>query len=1019
MFKKPLILRIYFQKNTVRQKPNAGTIRLYLVPFKSGSALMAPPLQNSSPSGPGMPRNSGGVTVILGPTNTGKTHLALERMTGYSTGLIGFPLRLLARENYDRLVARLGPAKIGLVTGEERILPPSARYICATVESMPLLRDDDLLAAGNRPDTSASTSTSADKWVNRGFEFIAVDEVQLAGDRERGHVFTDRILHARGQFETMFMGADTAGPLLRQLLPDAKFEARHRMSRLTYAGPKKLTRLPRRSAIVAFGAADVYQIAELVRRQRGGAAVVMGRLSPRTRNAQVELYQNGDVDFLIATDAIGMGLNLDLKHVALSADIKFDGRRTRKLTPAEMAQIAGRAGRHVNDGTFGVTDGCRALEEDMIEAIEQHRFRPLRALYWRSRDLNFSSVNSLLQSLEAPPPLAFLFRKGDALDHQALAALAGRPDIMAAATSPAAVRLLWDVASIPDFRQSLSENHYDMLAGIYGALVSDGALSPDMVSRAMSQLDRVDGDLDTLMTRLAYIRTWTYITHRSDWTDNPSQWQNRARVIEDRLSDCLHARLSERFVDRRAAHLSRRLKEKKNLTASVKTDGTVLVEGEEVGVLDGFVFQPTLTGGEEKSTILAAARRGLPDEIENRVRAFAASATPAFRLDENGVISWRESKVARLVKGDGPYAPRPELTDSDLLSIDQTQRLNLRLSEFVSEHVRDVLGRLMTLESPEVIAPAPRPVKVAAPADASDGSGPTKDEIAATPPVEQPDVVEPVAVEPAPLSGAAKGIAFMLFENFGAVRSAEVAHLTRSLEDTDKPALARLGLRFGVEAVYLPDMLKPAQIEIRALLWNLHVNAPGSFHVPPQAGRVTIDAVDGVPDEFWLAVGYRRLGGRVMRVDMVERVAMLVRVAARDGQFKISEDMLSLAGATRDQMAAMLIDMQCRIVGEEPAEDPEKPVVQIFERVRRQRQQTARSKGAEGQNNKERADPANKRKDGTGQNNKKAANRGKPTRHTRHKGNEAGSPARPSRPVEKQPDPNSPFAVLAGLKLKG
>ena len=954
-----------------------------------------------------------GVTVVLGPTNTGKTHLAIDRMTGYATGLIGFPLRLLARENYDRLVARLGPSKVGLLTGEERILPPSARYICATVESMPLERND----------TGTAEDFLGDQWVNRGFEFIAVDEVQLAGDRERGHVFTDRILHARGQFETMLMGAETAGPLLRQLLPDARFETRQRMSKLSYAGPCKLTRLPRRSAIVAFGVADVYQIADLVRRQRGGAAVVMGRLSPRTRNAQVDLYQNGDVDFLIATDAIGMGLNLDLNHVALASDVKYDGRHMRKLAPAEMAQIAGRAGRHVNDGTFGVTDGCRALDPEMVEAIEQHRFQPLRAFYWRSRDLNFSTVDTLLASLETPPPLPFLFRKGDALDHQAMAALASRPEILAAAINAHAVRLLWDVACIPDFRQSLNENHYDMLAGIYAALEAHGVLATDMVAKAMSQLDRLDGDLDTLMTRLAYIRTWTYITHRSDWTDSPAQWQDRARQIEDRLSDCLHRRLSERFVDRRAAHLSRRLKEKKNLMASVKTDGKVLVEGEEVGVLDGFVFQPTLSEGEEKSTILLAARRGLPDEIENRVRAFAASAAPAFRLDEVGVISWRESTVARLVKGDGLYAPRPEVIDSDLLSIDQTQRLHARLNDFVAEHVRDVLGRLLALESPEAIEmPAPpksgpsksepnksAPNKTApdaASAPATETSGPTKDEIPADPPVEQPDVLEEPVAKPITLSGAAKGIAFTLFEGLGAVRTSEIAHLTKALEETDRPAMARLGLRFGVETVYLPDMLKPAQIELRALLWNLHVNTVGNFHTPPPAGRVTIDAVENVPDEFWLVVGYRRLGGRVMRVDMVERVALLVRTAAREGQFKITEDMLSLAGATREQMGAMLLDMQCRIVGEEQSDDPEKPALQIFERVRRARP-NARQNAEKSRGNR----PAN-------QNAKKGGGRSQTDRNDgKRRAGAKGNP-RPAKPAAKQPDPNSPFAVLAGLKLK-
>jgi ATP-dependent RNA helicase SUPV3L1/SUV3 len=948
--------------------------------------------------------SSKNLTLVLGPTNTGKTHLALDRMTGYATGVIGFPLRLLARENYDRLVERLGAAQVGLITGEERIVPPGARYFCCTVESMPL------------------DPTLGNDIASRRFDFIAVDEVQLAGDRERGHVFTDRILHARGAFETMFLGAETAAPLLKKLLPDARFEFRARLSRLTYAGPRKLTRLPRRSAVVAFSATDVYQIAELVRRQRGGAAVVMGRLSPRTRNAQVELYQNGDVDFLIATDAIGMGLNLDLAHVALSADVKFDGRNMRKLLPWEMAQIAGRAGRHINDGTFGITDGCRPLEPELIEAIEQHRFEPIRAFYWRNSNLNFSSIDTLVGALEMPPPLPFLFRKGDALDHQALLALAGRAEVRGSVSGALDVRLLWAVASIPDFRQSLHESHYDMLAELFLALVDGGKLSNDNVSRAMARLDRLDGDIDTLMTRLAYIRTWTYITHRSDWTDNPEEWQNRARNVEDRLSDCLHGRLSERFVDKRAAHLSRRLRETKNLIASVRDDGTVLVEGEDVGRLDGFVFHPTLNEGENKAAILAAARRGLPDEIERRVRAFMASADPAFRLGGDGAIRWREAEVGRLVKGDGLYAPRPELVNSDLVSIDQSQRMLDRLMAFTSAHVAEVLGRLLALESPNLLPTAPRPDIVAPgaqPGDVGAGSakgGPCPAENAVaedclandTRDTDTPSIDKTKAyqqVESTGLSGPAKGIAYIIFERLGSVPTTEIAHLTRAMHEEDRPVLARLGLRFGVETVYMPELLKPAQIELRSLLYALY---HGCFYdgTPPPAGRVAIDAVADVPDSYWLAVGYRRLGARIMRVDMVERVAMLVRTASRAGQFKISEDMLSLAGATRDQMGQMLIDLGCVVVGEEPAEDPEKAAVQVFERKRKKR--LSSELGVEARSGERRKlgkrSPSMRTKayDGARQGNQRKG-----------KGDGGRQTGRATKP-----DPNSPFAVLAALKTK-
>ena len=539
------------------------------------------------------------IYVILGPTNTGKTYKAIERMLGHESGMIGFPLRLLARENYDRIAERVGKGAVALITGEEKIVPPNARYFCCTVEAMPL---------------------------ERSVAFLAVDEIQLAGDKERGHVFTDRLFYARGKSETMFMGAETIRPFIKRLLPEAMIETRPRLSRLSYAGVRKVTRLQRRSAIVAFSASDVYALAETVRRQRGGCGIVMGALSPRTRNKQVEMYQNGDVDFLIATDAIGMGLNMDIHHVALASDMKFDGRYMRRLMPQEIAQIAGRAGRHTRDGTFGLTDGVEPLEAEEIAAIENHHFPPLRGLYWRARDLDFSTPRALVSSLEAPPPMPFLQRQAEGTDHQTLAAMVQTQTVKELANSPGRVRLLWDVASVPDFRNMMTDHHTTMLTRIYENLATKGALERDWVAGQLRHLDRLDGDIDTIMMRIAHIRTWTYITNRSGWTDAPEEWQDLARRIEDRLSDELHNQLTQKFVDKRAAHLSRKLKEQVSLTASVKLDGTVLVEGEEVGRLDGFTFTPDISDSDEKAMILAAARKGLPEEIERRVRAVLASA---------------------------------------------------------------------------------------------------------------------------------------------------------------------------------------------------------------------------------------------------------------------------------------------------------------------------------------------------------------------------------------------------------
>ena len=882
------------------------------------------------------------IRVILGPTNTGKTHTAIERMLGHESGMIGFPLRLLARENYDRIVERVGKSSVALITGEEKIVPPNARYFCCTVEAMP---------------------------VERTVAFLAVDEIQLAGDRERGHVFTDRLFHARGRSETMFMGAETIRPFIKRLLPDAHIETRPRLSRLTYSGVRKVTRLQRRSAIVAFSAADVYALAETVRRQRGGCGIVMGALSPRTRNKQVEMYQNGDVDFLIATDAIGMGLNMDIHHVALASDMKFDGRYMRRLVPQEIAQIAGRAGRHTRDGTFGMTDGVEPLEPEEIAAIENHQFPPLRGLYWRARDLDFSSPRALVSSLEAPPPQPFLQRQAEATDHTTLAAMAETQSVKELANSPGRVRLLWDVASIPDFRNMMTDNHTTMLTRIYESLAKNGQLERDWVAGQLRHLDRLDGDIDTIMTRIAHIRTWTYITQRSGWTDAPDEWQDLARNIEDRLSDELHNQLTQKFVDKRAAHLSRKLKEQVSLSASVKLDGTVLVEGEEVGRLDGFTFTPDISDSEEKAMILAAARKGLPEEIERRVRAVLASADEAFKLQENGAIHWREAPLAKLLKSDNPYAPRIVMADAELVTTDQMARMSARIEAFIKDHVAHVLAPLLALENPVVPQPS-QPKSEEASAEAS--------EAPAAPAAEIP-----------PLSGTAKGITYQLFEAFGTLPTARVGGQLRDLSETDKPQLARLGIRMGVESLYMAEMLKPASIKLRAVLWSVH-NSSFPEGGPPPEGRVSINAVDGVADDYWLITGYRRLGTKVMRVDMVERVSALVRAAARAGQFKMTDDMLSLAGVSRDEMKAMILDLGCRLVTEEPSEDPEKPAIPVFERVRRKKHgqgdQKPHAKG--------------KRHGGP----KKGPAKGP------HKGKPSGAPK------QKQADPNSPFAVLAALK---
>jgi ATP-dependent RNA helicase SUPV3L1/SUV3 len=847
--------------------------------------------------------------AVLGPTNTGKTWYAMERMLGHASGMFGFPLRLLARENYDRAVDRVGRDKVALITGEEKIIPAAAQYFMCTVEAMP-------------PD--------------RAVDFMAIDEVQLAADSERGHVFTNRILHARGSEETLFLGAETIRPVLAELLGGLRFQERLRLSRLSWAGQKKVTRLPRRSAVVAFSAAEVYKLAELIRAKRGGTAIVMGALSPRTRNAQVEMFQSGDVDYLVATDAIGMGLNMDVNHIALAGDVKFDGRRPRRLTPAELGQIAGRAGRHTTDGTFGITDHCEMLEGEVIEAIENHRFRPLGGIYWRNTDLDFSSLGALTESLEEQPPLPMMVRKADADDQQALASLAERSDIRAMARDPAQVELLFDVCQVPDYQREYSDSHVNMLALIYTHLTEDGRLPESWVSSQIEYLNRTDGNIDTLMSRLSRIRTWTYITQRQQWLDDAEDFQGLARSIEDKVSDSLHLVLTQRFVDRRAAVLSRRLKENTTLMSSIKSDGTVVVEGEEVGRLDGFVFTPHADEGGSDDHVLAAARKALPDEISSRVRALVASADAAFVVGTSGVISWREAEIAAMIKGDSLYQPRVEVRPSALLEGDQLKSVQDRLNAFAAAYPGAVLDKAVELTD-----------------DA--------------------------------LAGSVRGIAFQLYEALGTLPTLNVADLLKDLDDDGRRELAQKGIRLGVDIIYMPDLLKPAQIEAKSLLWSLH---HGDFPEcgPPPAGRVAIDHVDGVSDAYWLATGYRRLGGRVMRVDMAERLCAVIRAAAREGRFQISEEMMSLAGATREQMAEIILDLNFIKVDEIPSEDTEKPATLVFERKKRKPQVRKLTEAA--------------------------ASVKKPRPSAAAKGGRG----KPRRTKPKEPDPLSPFAVLSQLK---
>lgn len=788
-------------------------------------------------SGPPSPYGGGGpsVTAVLGPTNTGKTYLAMDRMLGHASGMIGFPLRLLARENYDKVVKLRGHGAVALITGEEKIIPPRPRYYICTVESMPL---------------------------DRQVAFMAIDEIQLAADADRGHVFTERLLHARGLVETMFLGAETVKPLIRKLVPGAQFVSRPRFSKLLYTGAKKLTRLPRRSAVVAFSVSEVYGIAELIRRHRGGAAVVMGALSPRTRNAQVALYQSGDVDYMVATDAIGMGLNMDVDHVAFASMHKFDGRAPRALVAAEVAQIAGRAGRHMNEGTFGVTADVPDIDPDIIARVESHEFPALQTLFWRNTALRFTSLEALLGSLKFSPPSPALVRPPPAEDQLVLEAMTKDTDVRSRATGPDRLRLLWDVAQVPDFRKVKPEMHARFMTQVFQHLTqNDHVLPEDWVAGQVERIDRTDGDMHAVMDRIAAIRTWTYLAHRGDWMQDGLAWQERTREVEDRLSDALHDKLTKQFVDSRTSHLVKRLRGDDVMAADVAADGMVAVDGHTLGHLEGLRFRAERTGLRTADrAVLNAANAALRPVIAARVDAMAAAGDDAFSLDDAARIVWQGEPVAFLIAGPESLKPQIQLPADERVEAADRARVEARLRAWIVHHIGAVLSPLVRAREANVTAPV-------------------------------------------------RGIVFMLAEHFGAVRRNAVdAHLAL-LKDEERKTLARLGIRCGLDHVFFPALLKAAPMRLRGLLWiAAHRDLQGDQVLPalPAAGRVSIPLTPGTPEMFYVACGYRPIGDAGYRIDMLERFAAELRKLAREKIAVLPPATLSLLGITLETALTVL-----------------------------------------------------------------------------------------------------------------
>ena len=795
------------------------------------------------------------VTAVLGPTNTGKTHLAVERMCGHSSGMMGFPLRLLAREVYDRVVAIKGANQVALITGEEKIVPPGALYYLCTAESMP---------------------------VDGDYAFVALDEAQLGSDPERGHVFTDRMLRARGRDETMILGSASIGRVVKALVPEAEIISRPRFSTLSYAGAKKLSRLPKRSAIVAFSAEEVYAVAEMLRRFRGGAAVVMGALSPRTRNAQVQMFLNGEVDYLVATDAIGMGLNLDVAHVAFASLRKFDGRRTRRLTVAEMAQIAGRAGRHHKDGTFGSLgheDGDAAFTPEEIEAIEAHRFPPVDQLFWREGQPRMDSVNRLILELETRPDRDELRAAPEAVDLAVLKRLADDPLVIDRAKGKKQVERLWAACGLPDFQKLGAEHHSRTVSRIWRFLSEgQGHIPRDWFAQQLARLDSVQGDIDTLSARIAAARTWSYIAHRADWLAHPAEMAERTRALEERLSDALHTALTQRFVDRRTAVLLRDMgQDASNLPVDVEQDGTVCVDGETIGRLDGFRFSvDPATRHQDRKMLLAAAERRLGRIL--RVKAdelLGAPDTDFALMDEAGQapgISWKGDPVAALLAGPSLLTPEIRL-DRGLLALGQDVQ-------------KQVIARLATwLEAQKEKHLLPLTKMVASSADP-----------------EVPAVVRAVFAQ--------------LADAGGVIARTELDSALGHLDKDQRHLLRRAGIDIGVLDIYHPGLLKPGAARWRAALLAARIAKPC---LPlPQPGLTLIPAGEK-PEQMGARIaGFRGFGEQMLRIDMAERMARTAHEAIAKGEaFTAQSPQIVSLGLSEASFLQLM-----RLAGFRPVEAP-------------------------------------------------------------------------------------------------
>ena len=783
-----------------------------------------------------MENNTNRITAVLGPTNTGKTHLAVETMLEYESGIIGFPLRLLAREIFDKCVSTVGPEKVALITGEEKIIPKNPKYYICTVESMP----QDIFV-----------------------DFVAVDEIQMCADHERGHIFTDRLLNARGDRLTMFLGSHTMKYIIASLIKDVEFVKKERYSKLTYSGYKKISRLNPKTALIAFSIDEVYAIAELVRRQKGGAAIIMGSLSPKTRNSQVELYQSGDANFLVATDAIGMGINMDINNVSFSNLKKFDGKKTRRLNLNEISQISGRAGRHINDGSFGITGQCENLSADEIEKLEKHELNQINTIYWRNSELNFENLESLAASLDKKSRSDFLRRINDCEDEKVLKFLVKTNEDIKNKNIKDSIKILWECCQIPDFSKKSYGNHIEIVTKVFKFLKSkSGKVSNEYMKMQLKGLDKYNGNIDTLSNRISNVRTWSYVANKKHWTNNSDFWIERTKNIEDRLSDKLHEELTKSFVDKRISILSRSLKQDIMLATEIRNENEVIIDNQYIGKLKGLKLELDLKSGSLKTDIKSlkkAAKQAIAPELIKRANKIIKSED--LRIEDDHKIYWMENPIAYIIPGKDYLNPNLELMVDDTIDLELKGKIKFNLEKKLHEIITTELSDLVKLSKLNF------------------------------------------------KNNYVRALCFQLFENNGVIKREKANQIIKNISKESRVELRKIGVKIGRYHIFLPRMLKPNAVNLRIKLWKLYFSEDKKYSIP-KSGLNFLKKENKKDKKFLLICGFENFNEFYVRVDILERLFLKIIENTKDGIFKINSDMINLIGCNKENFFKLLKLMQ-------------------------------------------------------------------------------------------------------------